>query len=295
MKGVNENMAKIPTYKSFLKTGAALVVSLGLMAQIAPTPAQAGKTGAILFGAGVVTGVIVHEAIRNHHRRYRPHARPPRHRPRHYVRRPAPGYYIGYEEAVRIQTALNTLGYDVGTVDGVIGRGTMAAIGAFQADLEDPVTGVLTEEQKIVLFDRVERADSGDSEVLANNTADETQSPGDDAGPQDVLSIQNALNTLGYDAGAPDGVIGERTREAIMAFQTDINRTATGVLTEEERGILFDDASDIVDGDEDTETGATDDEDDDEDIADLDDEDEVDEDETDVLDTLAADEAGGKV
>jgi hypothetical protein len=34
----------------------------------------------------------------------------------------------------------------------------------------------------------------------------------------DVREAQRLLNTLGYDAGAPDGIYGSRTRKAIRAF-----------------------------------------------------------------------------
>ncbi len=47
-----------------------------------------------------------------------------------------------------------------------------------------------------------------------------------------VQNIQLILNKNGYDAGGADGVMGQKTKNAIMAFQTDNNMTATGSVDE---------------------------------------------------------------
>ena len=47
-----------------------------------------------------------------------------------------------------------------------------------------------------------------------------------------VQVIQRKLNELGYNAGIPDGVMGKRTRSAIMAFQQDKGVAATGVANQ---------------------------------------------------------------
>ena len=46
-----------------------------------------------------------------------------------------------------------------------------------------------------------------------------------------VLRTQRLLNKLGYDVGAPDGELGERTREAIRAFQERNGIPASGEVT----------------------------------------------------------------
>ncbi len=43
-----------------------------------------------------------------------------------------------------------------------------------------------------------------------------------------VQNIQRILNKNGYDAGGTDGVMGDKTKKAIMAFQTDNGLSATG-------------------------------------------------------------------
>ncbi len=47
-----------------------------------------------------------------------------------------------------------------------------------------------------------------------------------------VQNIQLILNKNGYDAGGADGVIGQKTKNAIMAFQTDNSMKATGEIDE---------------------------------------------------------------
>jgi len=47
-----------------------------------------------------------------------------------------------------------------------------------------------------------------------------------------VQNIQKILNKNGYDAGGTDGVMGDRTKKAIMAFQSDNGMEATGTVDE---------------------------------------------------------------
>jgi len=47
---------------------------------------------------------------------------------------------------------------------------------------------------------------------------------------EDILSIQETLNILGYYAGVADGVLGPKTREAARQFQSDIGMVADGYV-----------------------------------------------------------------
>ncbi|HJP12347.1 MAG TPA: lytic murein transglycosylase [Gammaproteobacteria bacterium] len=47
---------------------------------------------------------------------------------------------------------------------------------------------------------------------------------------EDILSIQETLNILGYDAGVADGVLGPKTRAATRQFQSDIGMVADGYV-----------------------------------------------------------------
>jgi localization factor PodJL len=47
-----------------------------------------------------------------------------------------------------------------------------------------------------------------------------------------VQNIQRILNKNGYDAGGADGIMGTKTKDAIMAFQSDNGLKATGEVDE---------------------------------------------------------------
>ena len=238
------------------------------------------------MGSGVIISEAANSNVRN---RYTPPPPPPSHAPppsytppprytppppRPVVRRP----YYSYADAVRIQTALNTLGYGAGTVDGVIGRGTRAAISAFQYDIDASPTGILTADQQIILFDRARVASRNRTQTTAaqnhRNTANRKNqsttnrnttsrnnttriSTNRNTSSQDVqptktvsstqgrIRVQKALNVLGYQAGNEDGRMTVQTREAIKAFQLDISHKPTGLLSAGEREILFRDAADV--------------------------------------------------
>ena len=49
---------------------------------------------------------------------------------------------------------------------------------------------------------------------------------------QAVRNIQKILNKNGYDAGSADGVMGDKTKVAIAAFQKDNGMDATGEVDE---------------------------------------------------------------
>jgi len=50
---------------------------------------------------------------------------------------------------------------------------------------------------------------------------------------------QTALNYFGFPAGAPDGIVGRRTRAAVSGMQAFLNMPVTGQLTQFERDILI--------------------------------------------------------
>jgi len=159
---------------------------------------------------------------------------------------------------MEIQAALNTLGYEAGAVDGVIGRGTRKAIRTFQLEIEGDPTGHLTGKQKIILLDRAEVANVSpgdtDTDARAPKSTDQdaettertTDTDTDTGADRDWTKVQEALNALGYPAGRESGDLTSQTREAAKAFQIDISHEPTGILTASEQDILFDDAADLA-------------------------------------------------
>lgn len=49
----------------------------------------------------------------------------------------------------------------------------------------------------------------------------------------DVETAQKLLSELGYKPGEPDGLLGEKTRSAVRAFEKDNGRTVTGLVTQD--------------------------------------------------------------
>ncbi|MGF1610999.1 MAG: peptidoglycan-binding protein [Kiloniellales bacterium] len=113
-----------------------------------------------------------------------------------------------------IQEELAAHGYHVGPIDGEIGSKTKGAIRQYQRDAGLPVDGIATKE----LLDHLKFATP---KVYARTQRMEADSAL-------VRDIQTELQFRGYYQGALDGVIGPRTREAIILFQTDAGLPATG-------------------------------------------------------------------
>lgn len=122
--------------------------------------AQAGKTGNFLLGAAAgAAGLAIIGGLAKRRRERVYYSRPVRRysRPRRYYKPRA----VSNPETRRIQEALNILGYNVGAVDGVSGRGTRAGASGFQASINQPATGYLTEMQKGVLFQKAQAMMTG--------------------------------------------------------------------------------------------------------------------------------------
>lgn len=126
-----------------------IAVSTALAAIIAVT--AVGRADADLGEAivgGIIGGVIVNEATKNRQRQTKRVYR-------------APVNTAARAEAREVQTALNYFGFPAGTADGVLGRKSRAAISQYQAHLNYPVTGYLTEYEKTFLTGSYQRAIAG--------------------------------------------------------------------------------------------------------------------------------------
>jgi len=77
---------------------------------------------------------------------------------------------------------------------------------------------------------RFVRSSSTTARSPASTQASKPSRPTPDA---TVLAIQRRLNELGYDAGKPDGLFGNKTRAAIQAFQRDNGITADGIASKQ--------------------------------------------------------------
>ena len=119
-----------------------------------------------------------------------------------------------YGEDIRaVQSKLNSLGYVAGTADGYYGNMTRDAIIKFQTAKGLDSDGEVGPNTWNALFNTSTSGESGYNRIL------KLTSPlmyG-----EDIKSVQNKLNSLGYNAGTADGYYGNGTRTAVIKFQTD--------------------------------------------------------------------------
>jgi peptidoglycan hydrolase-like protein with peptidoglycan-binding domain len=119
------------------------------------------------------------------------------------------------EQVKRLQTALNSRGYDAGPADGALGPKTRTAIRTYQADAGLPVTG----------------------EISANLLAQleggaGATTPSPTTGDSLVAQIQGELLRHDYAVGDVDGIADNQTRLAIRTYQRDAGLAATGEATQ---------------------------------------------------------------
>jgi peptidoglycan hydrolase-like protein with peptidoglycan-binding domain len=91
------------------------------------------------------------------------------------------------------------------------------------------LSGCLVDNENLETEERFKKT-SGQSAV-----AEKRQVRGND----EVESIQNVLNNLGYDAGPADGIMGPKTRQAIKMYQQDHDLPVTGQLNSNSKKILI--------------------------------------------------------
>jgi peptidoglycan hydrolase-like protein with peptidoglycan-binding domain len=114
---------------------------------------------------------------------------------------------LSKQETRSLQSQLKAAGFDPGPLDGVLGAKTTSALRRLQLGcanlkdlLENPDFGTLQQ--------------SGGMQAAKQNVADRT------FGTDEVRLIQVRLKEAGFDVGPIDGVMGSRTRSALLRFQS---------------------------------------------------------------------------
>ncbi|MBF0619544.1 MAG: peptidoglycan-binding protein [Candidatus Omnitrophica bacterium] len=108
-----------------------------------------------------------------------------------------------------LQKFLKALGYAINRPDGKFGASTREAVVKFQTDEGLKAT----------------RFVDNDTWARLQTYAD---GPFMHKGQLNLKAIQKVLSRAGYDPGRPDGMMGNKTHEAIKAFQKDRNLDADG-------------------------------------------------------------------
>ena len=128
-------------------------------------------------------------------------------------------------EVRKLQGRLAELGYYAGGVDGIYGETTVDAVKAFQRNnglSGDGQAGVQTQTK---LYSTSARY-ANNPVATADPEASRTLSLG--MSGNDVYALQTRLIELRYLSGVADGVFGEETKNALIAFQKNNNLTADG-------------------------------------------------------------------
>lgn len=153
-----------------------------------------------------------------------------------------------YATTADIQQRLNAAGYSVGTVDGILGARTEAAIRAFQAAnglVADGIVGPATQAalwnipvsastQQTTTTTSSTTTTAATSTTSTTSTAASTAatatSSNSNAYGYDVAEIQQRLQAAGFIVGVIDGILGERTQTAIMNFQAAAGLKVDGIV-----------------------------------------------------------------
>ncbi|MDX2234128.1 MAG: lytic murein transglycosylase [Hyphomonadaceae bacterium] len=129
---------------------------------------------------------------------------------------------LSRDQLLELQTALNKLGFNAGTPDGMFGAATRRAVRQFQQSVSLPADGYPTP----ALLDRVKGRTGAIDKAAAQNSSPSLRT---EAG---IRSLQQALIRLGRLKGRADGDVGPATRRAIEAFERGLDLEPTGRATQ---------------------------------------------------------------
>ena len=128
------------------------------------------------------------------------------------------------ESVKTLQERLNAKGYNAGSVDGIFGKNTQAAVMAFQKANGLAADGIVGKLTWAKLYDTTAALPSA-STTAGTQPMVYRGSRGDA-----VRRLQELLNKKGFDCGAVDGIFGSKTYAAVVAFQKANGLGADGIV-----------------------------------------------------------------
>ena len=136
-------------------------------------------------------------------------------------------------DVISVQQKLKELGFYTGSVDGVYGTGSMAAVKAFQRQNGLTADGLVGSRTYTVLMSATSgsTSNSGSGNSSSDSSSDQTYAEGTlsyGSTGSEVKKMQQALKALGYNVSA-DGSYGALTQMAVTQFQKRNGLTADGV------------------------------------------------------------------
>ncbi len=134
----------------------------------------------------------------------------------------------------RLQTVLDTIGYDVGGIDGDFGPATKAAVVAFQDNNGLTGDGAVGRGTKNALKNALDNGGGGP----APDTTPSRQTVRKGDRGDSVRELQQELSTEGFDPGGVDGIFGPRTEVAVLDFQAHYSLTVDGIAGPQTWGAL---------------------------------------------------------
>ena len=149
-------------------------------------------------------------------------------------------------EAVRtLQQNLKTLGYYTGTVTGNFGPLTKEAVYSFQKANGLSADGVAGEKTLAAVSSKLKGGSSSSSNSSSSGSSSSSSSSSSSASTSsllntsvtlqqgtksdEVLKLQNMLTSLGFYTGNKTGNFGEKTADAVIAYQKSKGLTADGI------------------------------------------------------------------
>ena len=128
------------------------------------------------------------------------------------------------ESVKTLQERLNAKGFNAGSVDGIFGKNTQAAVMAFQKANGLAADGIVGKLTWAKLYDTTAALPSA-STTTTTQPMVYRGSRGDA-----VRRLQELLNKKGFDCGAVDGIFGSKTYAAVVAFQKANGLGADGIV-----------------------------------------------------------------